>query len=54
MASLSSETTLEGLEEVFSDIRGQYADEKISSEHFQRLLMEYDLLKSKLNPEFIC
>ena len=51
MASLSSETTLEGLEEVFSDIRGQYADEKISSEHFQRLLMEYDLLKSKLNPE---
>ena len=53
MDSLSSETTIEGVEEVFANIRSEFADEKISPEHFQRLLMEYDMIKSNMGDNML-
>ncbi|MCS5533846.1 MAG: hypothetical protein NZ736_06280 [Candidatus Poseidoniaceae archaeon] len=53
MDSLANETTVEGLEQVFGEIRNEFADENISPAHFQRLLMEYDMIKSRIDSDLL-
>lgn len=53
MESLANETTIEGLEQVFGNIRNEFANENISPAHFQRLLMEYDMIKSRIDSDLL-
>ena len=53
MDSLANETTIEGLEQVFGNIRNEFANENISPAHFQRLLMEYDMIKSRIDSDLL-